>query len=145
MELDLQALCDESPVHRQLGVIVRRTGDGVTLEALIGSEFVSGGASDIVHGGIVGTLLDAAATFALIGRTEHDWVTVDFRVDYLRPTRTGPATVKGHVVRAGRSIGRAGATLHDAAGTLCAQGIGTFAPAGEPVSREAGGGQEAGK
>jgi uncharacterized protein (TIGR00369 family) len=137
MALDLQALCDESPLHRRLGVTVRRTEGGVTLEAQVGSEFVSGGAADIVHGGIVGTLLDAAATFALIGRTEHDWVTIDFRVDYLRPTRIGAAIVTGQVVRAGRSIGRASATLADEAGRLCAQAIGTFAPAGEPVSREA--------
>jgi uncharacterized protein (TIGR00369 family) len=142
MALDLQALCDESPLHRQLGVTVRRTNDGVTLEARVGGEYVSGGASDIVHGGIVGTLLDAAATFALIDRTEHDWVTVDFRVDYLRPTRTGSAAVKGQVVRAGRSIGRASATLTDGAGNVCAQAIGTFVPSGEPVSREAGSARE---
>jgi uncharacterized protein (TIGR00369 family) len=128
-QLDLQALCDESPVHRRLGLTVRRMGDGVSLEAQIGPEFVSCEASDVVHGGIVGTLLDTAATFALIDKTQHDWVTVDFRVDYLRPTRTGPAALTGQVLRAGRSIGRASATLTDSAGILCAAAIGTFAPA----------------
>jgi uncharacterized protein (TIGR00369 family) len=55
-------------------------------------------------------------------------VTVDLRIDYLHPSRSGPITITGYVVRAGRSIGRAQAQLTDQTGSVCATAIGTFAP-----------------
>jgi len=128
MEVDLQALCDESPFHRSLEARITATSDGVALTALTGDQFAVDGSRRAVHGGIIASLLDMAATFALVARTGHDWVTVDLRVDYLRPTPVGPVSVNGEVIRAGRSIGRARGSLLDANGVLCAVAIGTFAP-----------------
>ncbi len=126
--LDLQSLLDQVPFHRALGLKVRRTDGGVVLDAEVGPEYLVDVDARIVHGGVVGSLLDTAATFALIARSDHDWVTVDLRVDYLRPTHGGAIAVSGEVVRAGRSIGRAKASLRDASGETCALGFGTFAP-----------------
>jgi uncharacterized protein (TIGR00369 family) len=127
-QLDLQEICDQVPFHRLLGLQVRRTEEGVTFDADVGPDFVLDTDSGIIHGGIVGSLLDTAATFALIAATNHDWVTVDLRVDYLRPARGGALTIDGDVVRAGRTIGRAGARLRDGSDSLCAIALGTFAP-----------------
>ena len=126
--IDLQELCDGVPFHRQLGLEVSRTEGGVRFQCEIGREFVVDEKSGAVHGGIVASLLDTAATFALIAHTDHDWVTVDLRIDYLRPSRAGSLTISGGVVRAGRSIGRARAELSDGNGVVCATAIGTFAP-----------------
>lgn len=130
-ELDLQALSDQTPLHRKLGLHVSRTDDGLAFQATVGTEFVADTARGTVHGGIIATLLDTAATFALIAATEHDWVTVDLRVDYLRPVLVGTVVTTGEVLRAGRTVGRARATLTDESGTACAVAIGTFAPAGD--------------
>jgi uncharacterized protein (TIGR00369 family) len=129
-ELDLQALCDQAPLHRDLGITVSRTERGVTCRAAVGGHFVVDAAHGTVHGGIIATLLDTAVTFALIAGSGHDWVTVDLRVDYLRPVLAGTVTVEGEVLRAGRRVGSARATLRDEAGNECAVGIGTFAAAG---------------
>jgi uncharacterized protein (TIGR00369 family) len=130
-ELDLQALCDQAPLHRDLGISISRTERGVTCRATVGGHFVVDAARGTVHGGIIATLLDTAVTFALIAGSGHDWVTVDLRVDYLRPVLAGVVTTEGEVLRAGRRIGSARATLRDAEGNECAVGIGTFAAAGE--------------
>ena len=127
-QLDLQGLSDEVPFHTRLGLRVARTEAGVTFDADVGDEYVVDGKTGAIHGGIVASLLDTAATFALIAQSGHDWLTVDLRIDYLRPSRSGALTVKGEVVRAGRSIGRARAELTDRTGTLSATAIGTFAP-----------------
>ena len=130
-EVDLQAISDEIPLHRNLGLRISRSEGGIALEAAVGPDFIVDPARGSVHGGIVATLLDAAATFALMAETRQDWVTVDLRVDYLRPLSAGSVVTTGEVVRAGRSVGRARATVADAAGTVCAVAIGTFAPGAE--------------
>jgi uncharacterized protein (TIGR00369 family) len=128
-DADLRALCATSPVHRWLGLEIEPAPGGVTIHAPLDERFTEGSAGT-VHGGIVATLLDAAATFALIAESGHDWSTVDLRVDYLRPTPLHRVSVRGEVVRQGRKIGKARGSLLDGDGKLCAVAIGTFVPAG---------------
>lgn len=127
--LDLQALCDESPYLGALGVRITRSAEGVVLQTSLDSGCAVDGKGEVAHGGVVASLVDTAATFALIARTNHDWVTVDLRVDYLRPTPLGEVTVQGEVIHAGKSLGRSRAELRDRAGRACAVAVGTFAPA----------------
>src|SRR5579875_2978182 len=101
-QLDLQALSDQSALHRALGVRIERSTGGVAIIASVDSDYAVDAGASIVHGGIVATLLDTAATFALIAETDHDWVTIDLRVDYLRPTPLDAVTVRGEVLRAGK-------------------------------------------
>lgn len=129
-ELDLQALCDQVSLHRDLGIVISRVEGGVICRATVPSDFVVDAGRGTVHGGIIATLLDTAVTFALIGSTGQDWVTVDLRVDYLRPVVAGTVTAEAEVLRAGRRIGSARAMLRDAEGQECAVCIGTFAAAG---------------
>jgi uncharacterized protein (TIGR00369 family) len=124
---DLQALCDQSPLHRALGVRMQRSEAGVTINVEIDAAWSTGGEQPVAHGGIIATLLDSAATFALIAHSGHDWVTVDLRVDYLRPTQLGPLTIEGEVTHAGKRLGRARASLTDSTGRVCAVAVGTFA------------------
>lgn len=122
----LQRVVDASPVHRALGLRARPAGDGVLFEASPGPEHSLDG-GDVLHGGTVATMLDTAATFALIDSTETDWSTVDLRVDYLRPVPVGSLEVRGRVVHAGRRLGRASAEIADPrSGRLLAAAIGTF-------------------
>jgi uncharacterized protein (TIGR00369 family) len=125
---ELQRLVDESPLHRQLELRVSQVEGGkVVLDGRAGECHLHCEGSEVTHGGIVATLLDAAATFALIALTGEDWSTVDLRVDYLRPLPGGPLRVSGEVVQAGRRIGRAGAVVvHPESGRECAMATGTF-------------------
>jgi uncharacterized protein (TIGR00369 family) len=129
---ELQRLVDVSPVHRRLRLTVITANEvGVTCRAEPGAEETAEDSRRFLHGGVVATLLDAVATFALINATGTDWSTVDLRTDFLRPAPAGVLLVSGTVVQAGKRLGRASATLSDAAsGRLLATGGGTFAKTG---------------
>lgn len=123
---ELQRLVATWPFHSALGLRARDTDQGVLFEATPAAEHsIDGGA--VLHGGIVATLLDTAATFALIGSTGDDWSTVDLRIDYLRPSPVSLLEVRGRVIHAGSRFGRASAELTEAgSGRLLATAVGTF-------------------
>ena len=129
---ELQHLVDVSPVHRRLRLTVITADEtGVTCRAEPGPEETGEDNGQFLHGGVVATLLDAAATFALISATGTDWSTVDLRTDFLRPAPAGVLLVNGTAVQAGKRLGRASATVSDpASGRLLATGGGTFAKTG---------------
>lgn len=60
----------------------------------------------ILHGGVVASLADTAAAFAILTITEpgQGSTTVDLTVHYLRPLAEGRATAHARIVRAGRRI-----------------------------------------
>jgi uncharacterized protein (TIGR00369 family) len=127
MELEeLQRLVDTSPIHGALGLRARSADEGVLFDASPGREHSTDG-GDVLHGGVVATMLDTAASFALIDSTGTDWSTVDLRVDYLRPAPVAQLEVRGHVLQVGRRFGRAKAELADPRdGRLLAAAVGTF-------------------
>jgi uncharacterized protein (TIGR00369 family) len=125
---EMQRLLDSTPLHRALGLRVTSVGDdGVVLRAEAGPEHLVEDGGEYLHGGVVATVLDSAATFALIGVTGTDWSTVDLRVDYLRPTPAGALEIRGSAVQVGRRLGRARAELlADGTGAVLASATGTF-------------------
>jgi uncharacterized protein (TIGR00369 family) len=123
---DLQEVCDQSPIHRELGLEVKEVGGDTVLVAQLRSKWANSSEGDAIHGGIIGLLLDAAATLALIAVTGDDWTTVDLRIDFLHPLTLGPIQARGMVLHAGRSLGRAQATVVDGDDQSCAVAIGTF-------------------
>ncbi|MDA8312423.1 MAG: PaaI family thioesterase [Actinomycetota bacterium] len=123
---ELQHLLDTSAVHRTLELRARAAEEGVVLDATPSDEHSIGGG--VVHGGVVATMLDTAASFALIEETGTDWSTIDLRVDYLRPVPIARLEVRGRVTQVGSRFGRARAELADPrTGKLLAEAVGTFA------------------
>jgi uncharacterized protein (TIGR00369 family) len=60
----------------------------------------------VVHGGVIASLVDTAAAFAILTILEKDQTstTVDLTIHYLRPLLSGRITAKARVMRAGRRI-----------------------------------------
>jgi uncharacterized protein (TIGR00369 family) len=60
----------------------------------------------VVHGGVIASLVDTAAAFAIITALEKDQTTttVDLTIHYLRPLHRGRVTAQARVLRAGRRI-----------------------------------------
>src|SRR5687767_3522317 len=60
----------------------------------------------VVHGGVIASLIDTAAAFALLTLLKKDQTstTIDLTVHYLRPLLGGRATAEARVVRAGRRV-----------------------------------------
>ena len=121
-------MLDASPVHRALRLRVARADDaGVRIVAEAGPEHTGEDGSQFLHGGVVATLLDTAATFALIQATGVDWGTADLRVDFVRPAPAGTLHADATAVHVGRRLGRASAELSDpSAARLLATATGTF-------------------
>jgi uncharacterized protein (TIGR00369 family) len=124
---ELQHLLDQSPVHRALRIQAEHAPAGeVRFRCQPGPEHAGEDGAAFLHGGVIATLLDAAATFALIQASGTDWATVDLRVDYLRPAPCTALVISGSAVHAGGRLGRATAELSEPGAGLLATAAGTF-------------------
>lgn len=123
---------DLAGMHRLMDAKITRTDDGVIVDSTLDARFES--IPGRAHGGAVSSLLDTAATWALIAGTGRFYTTVDLRTDFLRPASLGALRAVGEVLSSGNSVARARASLFDAKGRLCAVATGTFAPVGEAAA-----------
>jgi len=131
---ELQRLIDSSPVHRGLRLRVTSADEKhLWLAGETGQEHVGEDGTGYLHGGVIATLLDTTATFALIQATGVDWGTVDLRIDFVRPAPAGPLLANASATHVGRRLGRATAELTDpATGRLLASAVGTFVRTAPP-------------
>lgn len=110
---DLDRLLTTPAYHRWLGLELVEVAPGtVTIGMDCRPEMTADTAGSYVHGGLLATLLDIAADFALVSEVGVGLPTIDLRVDYLRPARPGDRLLAtGSVVRRGRTLGVADAVV----------------------------------
>ena len=121
----------QSPYERLLRLeMVRAAADGVVVTMPFHNDIVAGDdePARYVHGGAIASLIDIAGTFAVIAATGCDAVTVDLRVDYLRPVKSGDLVATARLVRVGRELGIADVEVVAADGKIAAVGRGLFKP-----------------
>ena len=77
------------------------------------------GNGSIVHGGLVGTILDTAmgGACATVLEEGESFLTADLRVEFMRSARPGLLRADGRVVRKTRRVVFCAAELYDAEGT----------------------------
>ena len=82
----------------------------------------------VVHGGVIASLVDTAAAFAIITSLEPNQTTttVDLTIQYLRPLLRGRATAQARVLRAGRRIISIRIDVLDETQALAATALTTF-------------------
>lgn len=82
----------------------------------------------VVHGGVIASLIDTAAAFALLTLLEKDQTstTVDLTIHYLRPLLGGRATAKARVIRAGRRVAVITVNVVDETETVIATALTSF-------------------
>jgi len=83
---------------------------------------------DIVHGGVIATLIDTATFWAAFLRLSEDdgLVNVDLKLNYLQPVTKGKLTAKGFCIRPGNSISYSEAKVFDENKNLVAHGTSTL-------------------
>jgi acyl-coenzyme A thioesterase PaaI-like protein len=87
------------------------------------------GWSDVIHGGIIATLLDEVMTWAAILGSERPCYAAELRVRLQRPLRSGTACVAiGRMASARRRIFDTEAWLRDAGGEALAGATGRYMP-----------------
>ena len=124
----LNAKITRAPYHQWLGLKVVDAGDGeLTVEVPWREEFVVNAEGGYTHGGILATVIDLVADWAIATKLGRPYPTVDLRVDYHRPALKGTLTVKGRIIKLGSTFTTAEAVVEDEAGKLLASGRGTYA------------------
>ena len=109
-------------VWRTLGYRRSSTEPGrmeIEWEASEDYTFPDGDGGSIVHGGLVGTVLDTAmgGACATVLDDGESFLTADLRVEFLRSARPGRLRAEGRVVRKTRRVAFCAADLYDADGT----------------------------
>lgn len=121
----------QGPYHRWLGLKVVAAQEGeLILSAQFRDEWVVNAAGGYIHGGILATLVDLAADWALVAWTGKGVPTLNLHVDYHRPAR-GDLTVKAKVIKRGKLASSAEAWVYDAENRLVASGRGLYATPAE--------------
>ncbi len=83
----------------------------------------------LLHGGIIASLINTAAAFAVLTVLEEDEraATIDLTVKYLRPIAGGQITPRAVVLRAGRRLAFLSAEVSDESQAIVATALTTFA------------------
>lgn len=122
--MDLYSSMRASPYHRWLGVELIQEQEGkVEVHLPYREEFLGDEAGTNIHGGIIATLADITACFAMMSSTGNDAPNIDLHVDYLRMAPRGSSLIAtGRSVKAGRTIGVADVEVRTEDGRLIAVG-----------------------
>jgi len=123
----VQSMITRGPYHRWLGLKVTAVHeDVIELTATWREEWVVNPERRYTHGGVLATLIDLAADWAMVSRTGRGVPTLDLRVDYHSPAMPGDLTARGRVVKFGGQFATCEAQVFDAQGKLLASGRGTY-------------------
>jgi len=123
----VQAMITRAPYHRWLGLTVTAlSGDGIELTATWREEWVVNPERRYTHGGVLATLIDIAADWAMVQQLGRPVPTIDLRVDYHRPAMPGDLTARGKVIRIGAQFATCETQIFGADGKLVASGRGTY-------------------
>jgi uncharacterized protein (TIGR00369 family) len=97
----------------------------VTFELDAGPEHSS--PPGTLHGGILCDLADAAMGCANLSRLEEgeSFVTVELKINFLKPVWTGRITAVGEVIKAGRTLSLLDCRITDESGSLVAYATST--------------------
>jgi uncharacterized protein (TIGR00369 family) len=124
---DLDALVRNSPFHAWLGVHLDQMSENeVGLLMPWREEFVSHPGIRYTHGGILATLIDLAADYAIAAKLGRGVPTVDLRVDFHKAAMPGPLRARASVIRLGGTLATAEARIFDDAENLLASGRGVY-------------------
>jgi uncharacterized protein (TIGR00369 family) len=115
------------PFHEWLGVeLVSLDQTGVVIRMPWRAEFVSDPDRGYAHGGVLASLIDLAADYAVAARLGRGAPTVDMRVDYHRAAMPGPLVARAAVIKFGGTLATAEARIFDERDELVASGRALF-------------------
>lgn len=124
---ELQERIQRGPYHQWLGVeVTGLTEDEVHFRVPFREEMMVHPERHYTHGGILATIIDMAADYAIMARAGMAVPTIDIRVDYHRAAVRCDMIARARVVKLGRIYTTAEAEVYDPEGNLLASGRGTF-------------------
>ena len=121
------------PLGSVLGIELESMGDGESRWCMeVGTKHAN--PMGTVHGGVLCDIGDAALSTAYMSTLEEGqlFTTVDLRINFLRPVRSGRLEAVGRVVHRGRNLGMAESEVTKGTGELVAKLSGTCMTLSEP-------------
>lgn len=125
----VQAKIEQSPFNEFLGVEVSDLEEGAIEFRVPFDEQFARSDRDSYHGGVLSSLIDTAATFAVMTEIDEVPPTVNLEIDFMRPTSAAESVVTGAVIRAGSTVAFAEAEVtqeYQGERTTVARGRGLF-------------------
>lgn len=111
-EREAEDILRSAPFHQFLDLSFSEYEEGhVEIAVPMREELLVNPDRDLVHGGIVASLLDIAGHYAVLSEVDTRVPTADFRVDYLRPASSKPFTAIADVERVGSNLAVADALV----------------------------------
>ena len=102
------------------------TAGEVVMKMPMRAEFERGGGSGQFHGGPIAALIDTVGDFAVAVVVKGGVPTINFRVDYLRPSIGTYLLAKARTRRIGRTVGVVDIDVFDDQSRLTAVGRGCY-------------------
>ena len=80
-----------------------------------------------MHGGVLCDIADAAMGMAYAATLDEaeTFTTLELKINFLKPVRSGKLTAEGRVVKGGRTVGLVECDVRDASGSLVARATST--------------------
>jgi uncharacterized protein (TIGR00369 family) len=102
----LSALINEVPYARWLGLDAAEVGNELIVTMKFSPDLIGNASLPALHGGTLGALLESAAIFELLWRSETLVLpkTITLTIDYLRPAGPRDTHARGVVTRHGRRV-----------------------------------------
>jgi uncharacterized protein (TIGR00369 family) len=123
----VQEMVTRAPYHQWLGLkVIAVEEDSIELKATWREEWVVNPDRRYTHGGVLATLIDLGADWAMVKKTGRGVPTINLRIDYHAAAMPGDLTIRGKVVTMGGQFSTAEARVFDAEGKLLASGRGTY-------------------
>lgn len=120
-------MADRCPFNKWLGLRIVEVGHGeLHATSVWRDEMMGAPERKLIHGGVLASLVDAAGDYAVATMLGHASPTVDLRTDYHRVAAYGDLTLRAKVVKLGRSVSTADASVFDKDGKLVASGRGVY-------------------
>lgn len=128
---ELQGRISLSPFSQWANIQVDSFGaEGLVMSLTRRDEMLGSPHTGALHGGLLGAMVDSAGGFTLIGQTGQTIATVDFRVNFHRPSMAAHVRARTRIVHNGRSMGTVAVEVFDVAADgnerLVASGQGVY-------------------
>lgn len=126
---DIQAMLDDSPFIHSLGLKVESLNQAtleITMRMALQPHLERAAGTGQFHGGAIASLVDVAGDFAVAMAVGGVVPTINFRVDFLRPSTGDHLLATARARRIGRTVGVVDIDIEDPLGRLCAVGRGTY-------------------
>lgn len=118
----------DNPYLESLGVKIDAWQPGHVIMSML-TNASHGNRTGVVQGGIVATIVDAAAGYAGLlseAGTVGQGATISLAINYVAPTRIGALRVEARLTGGGRKVYFSEAQVFDAGGALVATAQGSF-------------------